>query len=155
MIVLLEDGQDALRPATVRLIDRIRARLCGRKLDLALAGGASPESSVALALRAQCLVQPVVRGELARSLERTLACHSGKALSGRIGVCGRRVADARRELETVVERLSAPAPVAAAGVARIRVLLSDGSGPLYQERSGVDLRSELIEAASALDLPAA
>ena len=66
-IVVLEQG-DGLGLRRVRLRDRVRARLRTSALDEQLAAGASPESSVALALHAGQLCRPQQRRLLARSL---------------------------------------------------------------------------------------
>jgi len=58
---------------------------------------------------------------------------------------------ARAELEAVVGRLVAPGPVDVRGVARIRNLLSDGTGPLYRESGPGHLRDELVAALRAMD----
>ena len=69
MIVLLEQG-DGLRMRRVRPWDRLTARLRTATLDRALAAGASPESSVTLAVHAQHLHNGAQRSVLARSLRR-------------------------------------------------------------------------------------
>ncbi len=58
---------------------------------------------------------------------------------------------ARDELSAVVGRLGATGPVGVQGVARIRELLADGTGPLYQPAHPEQLRHELVAALDALD----
>jgi len=48
-------------------------------------------------------------------------------------------------------RLSAAAPVDVCGVARIRNLLTDGTGPLYREVAPGGLNRELLAALRAMD----
>ncbi len=55
------------------------------------------------------------------------------------------------ELTAVVERLAASDPVGLEGVARVRRLLADGTGPLYGKSSPGWLRRELLTALEALD----
>ncbi len=62
-----------------------------------------------------------------------------------------RVARARREMELLLERLLAPAPVPARGVALVNLLLSDGTGPLYRRGSQADLAAMVTQAVDALD----
>ena len=53
------------------------------------------------------------------------------------------------ELAAVVDHLDGAAPVDAHGVARIRNLLADGTGPLYREPRPGHLREELLGRARA------
>ena len=55
------------------------------------------------------------------------------------------------ELQAVVARLAAADPVGVRGVARLRSLLSDGTGPLYGGSSPGRLRRDLRAALEALD----
>ena len=61
------------------------------------------------------------------------------------------VARARGELAAVVDHLDGAAPVDAHGVARIRNLLADGTGPLYREPRPGHLREELLAALRAME----
>ena len=69
VVLLIEDQGDAsyVVPRRVRLRDRVAVRLHSASLDAALASGVAPESSPALALRAEQLIGPVAR-ELGNSL---------------------------------------------------------------------------------------
>jgi hypothetical protein len=72
MFVLLnEGGCPVARPA--RLWDRLLVRMRTCRLDGALAGGASPDATVALALRAQLLVRTRTRRDVAEGARRVLA----------------------------------------------------------------------------------
>ena len=51
----------------------------------------------------------------------------------------------------MVGRLVAPGPVGVRGVARIRNLLADGTGPLYRASGAGHLRDELVAALLAMD----
>ena len=61
------------------------------------------------------------------------------------------VRPARREIEELIKLLLAPAPVSARGVALVRILLTDGGGPLYRRAAALDLRTEIRTATQALD----
>ena len=50
-----------------------------------------------------------------------------------------RVREAQPELEDLIDRLLAPVPVPARGVALVRLLLRDGAGPLFRYESEADL----------------
>jgi len=132
--------------------DRLLAHLRAFRLDSDLAAGASPEASVALALRAQMLVRTRHRYELARSADRLLAAATQPTFSGRprVPVCRDRVRDCSEELAELIRRLRATGPVPARGVAKVGVLLADASGPLYHRASADDLRVRVRDAADAL-----
>ena len=66
-------------------------------------------------------------------------------------VYGPAVRRARAELRAVVERLAADGPVDVRGVARVRRLLADGTGPLYRESAPDQLRNELRAVLAAME----
>jgi hypothetical protein len=115
------------------LRDRLVARFRAARLDQELARGVPPEASAPLVLRAQTLIAPSTRAGLAREIDRILR----EAVSGYVWVISRvaprrrEVLDAAEELNALARRLVAPGPVSADGVARVRLLLTDGRGPLY------------------------
>jgi hypothetical protein len=150
--VLLEREADGLSMQAVRLRDRLCARVRAPALDRQLADGAMPETSVALALHAARVYEPTQRRLLAHSLTRI--AHASEAPPRRTGVQLSRAAvvRARAELEAVADRLRTDAPVSVRGVARIRLLLADGTGPLYGGSPPEQLRRELRSALVALDL---
>jgi hypothetical protein len=212
MFVLLnEGGCPVARPA--RLWDRLLARMRTCRLDGDLAGGASPDATVALALRAQLLVRTRTRRHVAEGARRVLAAailapatdpsltpapgraqaspadrppvrgraHASRAdRSGtpgrtqasradrslaraapgpqlpaarrpRVPICRDRVRESAEEFGDLIRRLLADGPVAARGVALASILLSDGSGPLYQRGNTDDVRARVREAVNALD----
>jgi hypothetical protein len=61
------------------------------------------------------------------------------------------VAEAKKELQGLIEGLLTPGPVSARGVARVSVFLSDGRGPLYHRGNPDDLRSRIEELVDALN----
>jgi hypothetical protein len=150
-IVVLEQGA-GLGLRRVRVRDRLVVRIRRPALDRELAAGASPESSVALAVHARYLCRPEQRRLLARSLTEIGAAseaHAAKRLRAPLALHA--VARARAELAAVVDRLAAAGPVDVRGVARIRNLLADGTGPLYRERRPGHLREELLVARRAME----
>ena len=56
------------------------------------------------------------------------------------------------ELEDLARRLVAPRPAAVRGIAQVRLLLTDGTGPLYSSRTGEDLAAAVRRARAALEL---
>ena len=151
MLVLLDEAGCPVA-CTAYPWDRFLARLRAFRLDSDLAAGASPEASVALALRAQTLVRTRHRRELAHSARRVLATATQPAFSGRprVPVCRDRVRDCSQEFGELIRRLLAPGPVPARGVAKVGVLLADASGPLYHRANADDLRARVRDAADAL-----
>jgi hypothetical protein len=155
VIVLLEQG-DALRMRRVHPWDRLTARLRAAALDRALAAGASPESSVALAVHAQHLHNGAQRSLLARSLRRVGAFSEVSSARHRHAPLDHgAVRRARAELDALAARLASSEPLDVRGVARVRTLLADGTGPLYCEHEPGRLRRELVATLASLDLPRA
>jgi hypothetical protein len=149
--VLLDRGTEGLGVQPVRLRDRVRARLQAVALDRQLAEGATPEASVALALHAARVYGPCQRRLLADSLTR-LSGVSDMPVRLRVPVDREAIRRARRELDAVADRLSGDAPVSVRGVARVRLLIADGTGPLYRAARPEQLRRELQSALAALDI---
>ncbi len=152
MVLLERDALLQLR--RVRLRDRLRARLRTRALDRELADGASPESSMDLALHAAHLCEAAQRRVLAGTLSRIAAAADAGAPAAAAPVCRSAVLRARPELTAVVDRLAAAGPVGVGGVARLRCLLADGSGPFYRASTPGRLRRELAAALTALEASA-
>ena len=152
-VVLLMD-RDGVYVEPVTLRQRIESHLLADRLDQALASGTAPESDVLLALRAQHLVCPTTRWDLAVALERLLRLAAepdhGVRRTGSVAVLSR-VAAARSDIETLVEHLLAPVPVPVRGLALVRVLLRDGRGPLFRYESTDDLALQVRRASDALD----
>ena len=151
MIVVLEHGA-GLGLRRVRLRDRLLARIRAAALDTELAAGASPESSVVLALHAVHLNGPSQRRLLAGSLRRVAASAQAPTKSRlKAPVCGPAVRQALPELQAVIDRLVAAGPVSVRGVARVRCLLADGTGPIYRKSAPDRLRNELRAALDVMD----
>jgi hypothetical protein len=151
MIVILEhDAGLGLR--RVRMQDRLLARIRAAALDAELAAGVSPESSVVLALHAVHLSEPSQRRLLAASLRRVAASAQVPTRSRlKAPVCSSAVRHAGNELQAVIDRLVAAGPVSVRGVARVRCLLADGTGPIYRKSAPDRLRNELRHALAVMD----
>ena len=128
------------------LLSRVRALVLASGLDHALANGASPEASVLLAVHAQRIVCPRACRALAATVRRLT---TGPLPRSTVPISSARIHSAAVNLHAIAARLDTNGPIAARGVAALRVLLSDGSGPLY--RTNGDLRYRLIRILADLE----
>jgi hypothetical protein len=153
MLVLLVGADDCLTARDATVGERLTARLRSGTLDRDLACGVSPDASAPLELRAQALERMSARRELARTLRRLLAeadAQVPRRRSGVVPIMRDTIRDASDEFRILIEHLLAPGPVSAQGVAQIRLLLQDGSGPLFHRGAGECLRTCLQKATAAL-----
>jgi hypothetical protein len=135
--------------ARAQLIAHLRAW----RLDSALADGASPDASATLSLRAQRLIGQTTRRELALAIHHIL--HEAKRPTHphtRVPICRRKVAQSASALEQLADRLLSPGAVDARGVAQVRLLLRDGTGPLYSRPQADDLEQPVRATIKALEL---
>ena len=121
----------------------LRARVAAGRLDEELAAGVAPESSDLLFAHALRVVRPSSCAALAGSLRKVVTTAQGPAkLSSRTltrtGILG-----AQDALLALAERLVRDGPIHVRGVAQLRVLLSNGSGPLYHREPGKSLSAAL------------
>jgi hypothetical protein len=155
--ILLASGPDLVIARRVRVRDRLAARLRVQKLDLQLAAGAEPDASPSLALRAQALLGHSLRVRLALQLRRVLreAERPQRISPAAVPVSRPAVLEAAEDLELLAERLLDPSPVAVKGIARTRLLLTDGASPLYWRTRRDALVRAARRALEGLDLTVA
>jgi len=112
---------------------RIRTWLHRYKVDRELAAGADPNLDPLRRARACELVRESTRHKIADSLERVLrrADSAPQARSSQAPIARGPIRASRSDLETIVERLKAPATVSPQGVAKAVLLLTECTGPLY------------------------
>jgi hypothetical protein len=152
---LLSTASDALRRTTAprrpSLAARVTARLRAYHLDRQLAVGVPAPAGSALAVHQARLISVAEREAIARALRQ--AVHDADAgiapLSSRIPVHPINVAAAEDLIDTIALRLHSPRPVSARGMARLRLVLSDGCGPMYRFGRG-DLNGRLGAALAEL-----
>ena len=139
-----------LLPVTRR--ERLRARLRTAQFDRRLAAGADPDQDVALALHARRLLDPGARRKLAHSLRRSVAMSRTRVTpaSPRPPIPSH-VADCAALVEALAARVGSDGAVAPRGVAAVRVLLTDGGGPLYASRGRGALLAAIADALAALE----
>jgi hypothetical protein len=130
---LKADNEQGAQTFRSRAVDRLLARMKSARLDRELAADSLPQSSRLHAARADHLVSPSFRRELADNWEQVLQIATSRTSSGR----GRfvmhpdRIVAAEPQIRELTALLRAPQPVPARGVAAANLLLTDGTGPLY------------------------
>ena len=136
-----------------RFRERLASRLGATWLDVELARGVPPEARAALALRAQVLGEPRTRQALAQSLRHILdnARQGSPPRRGQIATLRADVLAAADQVEQLIERLLEPGILAARGLAQVRVILSDGGGPLYFRSASQDLKAAAVRALTHLE----
>jgi hypothetical protein len=139
--------------ASAGLVARLSARLRSRRLDEALAHGTPPETTAALALRAGRLTTLSRRRTIAAGLRRVIrdTCRGVPPSQARTARLSQVIA-ASDDLNRLADALATPGPVAIRGVAQAWVLLTDGTGPLYNANSTANLRARAATAADNLRL---
>jgi hypothetical protein len=131
---------------------RLRVALSRARLDRALARDGGSVARRALAVRAGQLASPRGRAGVAASLERAFAAALGPHPPTSAVVPSPTAIRANcTAFLDLVDRLRSPEPVAAAGLARILVLLRDGSSALYLPARPELLTCELDRVHRALD----
>jgi len=135
-----------------RVRDRVLARVRARALDRALASGIPTDTTPALWLRARALTRPWVARELGQQLCRIVQeAHEPRRMPGmRVTPARERVLAAEDDLRVLARRLQSGEVVAPHGIAKVRLLLSDGTGPLFYRGSAMNLSDVIREATSAL-----
>ena len=147
---------EAPRSFRSQLAVRVRARLHAPSLDRELASGIAPWRSPLHAARALALTGDRNRRGLARSLERLIE-HAqrppGPYRGAVVQPCREQVIEALPALLTTAGRLRSAEPIDARGVARLNILLSDGSGPCYVRIQRNALTDALQEISQWLAVP--
>jgi hypothetical protein len=130
---------------------RVTARLRAPRFDRALAVGVPTPAGSALAAHAARLTSVAERQTVARALRRAVrdAKDTRATQSARVPMHRANIASAEALIDEVKLRLHVPHPVSARGMARLRHLLSDGTGPLYHYGRG-DLAGRLGAVLAAL-----
>lgn len=133
------------------LAARLQARIFAAKFDRQVEAGAVPTPGSPLAAHVARLTSVRERENVARAFRHVLQGGPGASTIAqlRIPVLSNRVDECRDVIDDITLRLHSPRPVQAKGMARLRMLLSDGTGPLYFQGHG-SLASELRGALAAL-----
>ena len=145
----VDAANNATGDASIRAL--VTARFFPIRLDRQLAVGVVGPAGSALAIHAARLESDNERHSIARALRRAVVeAHEGRPPgSPSVPVHRRNVAAAEDVIDMITLRLHSPRHVSARGVARLRRLLSDGCGPMYEDGAG-DLAGRLRAALAAL-----
>jgi hypothetical protein len=129
---------------------RVAARLRRDALDRALIEGADPAATGQLAARVARLTSRSMRREVASGLDHLAL--DGPRAGGRWRVRPSRAAAAANasELHALAARLRAPGPLYARGIAMLTRLLTEGTGPAYNDSRGDQLAQRLRDARVAM-----
>jgi len=131
---------------------RARVWLTRQTLDHRLAAGESMLASAALTRRAGQLTSVRSRRSLAAGIRRVTADAElpAPALSAAVPIQRRAILRARHGLERIAAELAADEPVRLAGIARVQLLLTEGSSPLYTALPDGALDEAVAQAWAAL-----
>src|SRR6185503_5222198 len=150
---LLSSASDVRRTTGARpsLAARVTARLRAHHLDRQVAVGVPAAAGSALAVHQARLTSVAEREAVARTLRRVVTeVHAGGGpLSSRVGLHTTNIEAAEDLIDAITLRLHSPRPVSARGIARLRVVLADGTGPMYRFGRG-DLGGRLGAALAEL-----
>lgn len=137
-------------PHTDRGWVRALARLNATTLDRRLAAGEAPSTDRVLAARADQITDPEKRSKLADDWEHLLrTAHQPIApRSPRLPLQSAKVIAAEHHVRELVAMIRGPVGVDPRGIAIARLLLSDGTGPLYNPRRAGELVPTLQSAVS-------
>jgi hypothetical protein len=128
----------------------IGSRLRSNSLDRAIAAGQDPARSVRLAARAEQLQTRTVRARLADALDRLARSDRERSTRRRVLPSRAAVRANSQELHALAALLRGSSPVCARGVAMLRGLVTDGTGPVYNDRDGDILAAQLSRARAAV-----
>lgn len=148
--------RSSLSAATTRAqqaMHSMRAQMSQSRLDQELASGVRPDTDPLLRERARQLLSRDSRLKMASGLGQAL--HQGERhalITPQVPVRSRAVQDAAPILEMVASRLRGSLPIGPQGAAKTKILLTDGSGPLYNPNSESDLKAAAGRALAALDV---
>jgi len=133
--------------------DRLLAGALAPSLDRQLAAGRPPRSGQALAIRAREIATPAARRELARRWTNVVDQARLQPVPRFVRAPLQRdaVIAAERDLHAMISVLTSGRPIDARGAAMASELLRDGTGPLYNHRSLVDLGAVVRAATRQMD----
>lgn len=137
-------------PDIAPLLTRLRARAAASRLDREVVAGLVPTPGSPLDVHVGRLTSVREREGIARAFRRLLSATDTRPRALlRVPLLSHQIGECRDVIDDITMRLHSPRPVRAEGMARLRMLLSDGTGPLYCD-GGASLSEELRNALAAL-----
>jgi hypothetical protein len=120
------------------VLARVRAFVFSHRYDCELEAGISPEPGSPLEVHGARLQSDTERADLADALRLVLRdAENGTSLrQGRVPVRADEVRRAADVIAAVIDRLESGSTTRVRGIARLRILLADGRGPLYRADRG-------------------
>jgi hypothetical protein len=115
---------------------RLKARVFAGRYDQELDSGAIPVPGSALAAHCARLATEHERSDLAHALRTAVSDATTPQQSARVPVRAEAIEQATAVIADVIGMLDDPRGVRVRGMARLRMVLSDGRGPLYRSGSG-------------------
>jgi hypothetical protein len=136
--LLPEDPVHATAATSASLAARLRAKVFAARFDQQVESGAAVRAGSALAVHTAQLTSTRERERLAGSLHHVVraAHYRSPGIPLRTPLHRAGIVSVEDLIAEVILRLHAPVPVRARGIARLRMLLSDGTGPLYRPGRG-------------------
>lgn len=153
--IVVDGGFDIAAPeqdmGQPTLAARLRARLTASRLDREVEAGAVVVPGTPLAAHVARLTSARQRRKLANGLTHAVdaAARARPGVNRPFPIHSDKVAACSPEIEHITELLRSQRPVNPRGIARLRMLLADGTGPLYDGGSG-SLAAQLRAALAAL-----
>jgi hypothetical protein len=132
------------------VLARAIAHVRGTTLDRKLAAGADPAGSPILAARIAQLTATSRRARIAEGIERITRSPDRSHRRFEVVPSHAAVGVNRERLLELAAWLRRDRPLYARGIAALRLLLVDGTGPVYTDPCGDALRRELERARAAL-----
>jgi hypothetical protein len=132
---------------------RLLARFLPGRFDQLIAESELLPLGHAMTAHAQRIISVSERQAIARTLRRSVREANGAtvngALTARIRLHGANIRAAAALIEVIALRLDSPYPIKPRGMAQLRLLLSDGAGPVYRYGRG-ELAERLGEVLAAI-----
>ncbi|MCW2650347.1 MAG: hypothetical protein QOE41_4705 [Mycobacterium sp.] len=134
----VDDSSDIKFPVRAPITARVSATFFSARLDHQVESGAVAPAGSTLAVHAARLTSTRERERLARALRRIASDARNPNPGIRVGVAphGAAILAVEDLVDEVTLLLRRHGPVRARGIARLRMLLSEGNGPLYRSGRG-------------------
>lgn len=130
-----------LQVRRVTLGDRWAARVHAHALDASIAAGTNPDATVPLSLHAQTLHRPHCRRRIARGYRRLLASANAAPhpFDSSVPLARAEIRECADRVREVADMLESDEPLNPHGIAQARLLLTEGTSPLYRPSAHGDV----------------